>query len=629
MAHEMLKTHLASLVNGFLAEERLTSFSNLELKLEEPGTSIINAYISMVSWKITLGFNSDLYEIVDDSIKREGIDIGRDEAIRRITYSVFKHELGHYRYCPSSKEGLELILGGSYDIVGKRIYGASEIKSKCFWIQNLFSDTVLNAANSMYGQHREDYRSGLDLFFLLHGGYFKQQGFKGYWDKALELHIGLNHLLCGTDPQMRKKTGKYMSHLFFSYDRILQQLVDLFAGDETLGRRITSYHATDGELVGVAERMNDMSLWKELSGGYAEIMTRFASKQPNWMDSPFTRKQGGEEDGEKGQGSDEGGSGGEEDSRNDDDGKGSARRGTGTPTPAEDFFRRIFGDQRQTGRGEISSLDFDFLDRLYSGRAQAMILNGEEQDIKIPEYRHYMGAERIDPGEFSGKRISWSSSRIRRGREGERELELYRRHIPLSFRLEAGERSEGIPDLGFILDQSASEEFDPIKGTGEYHLAALAFYSSLEGLRQMGIAPLINYLGVGFSNRGSTASSGWKSYSEIDDVKRVLLAYQGGGTYLDAGVIGGLAKERRRNCVIFMLSDTLFEDTHNEDCILEELGQTRKEGGVGFYLFQLGGMTRFSGEILKMGYPVLYVRDASDFLNKSIILSKDIYGGAI
>ena len=81
------------------------------------------------------------------------------------------------------------------------------------------------------------------------------------------------------------------------------------------------------------------------------------------------------------------------------------------------------------------------------------------------------------------------------------------------------------------------------------HYAVLAFYSILKDLEQKGIAPLLNYHLINFSQ--DSISSGWCSYSEITKVKQTIFDYQGLGTKLDPMTLSNLRLERKDNFILF------------------------------------------------------------------------------
>ena len=62
-----------------------------------------------------------------------------------------------------------------------------------------------------------------------------------------------------------------------------------------------------------------------------------------------------------------------------------------------------------------------------------------------------------------------------------------------------------------------------------------------------------------------------------------------------------------------MLSDTGFNSPENEVKILLEIDKMTSNGGIGFYLFQLDGVSKFSKDLEERGLPVQYINSAEDW----------------
>jgi hypothetical protein len=177
--------------------------------------------------------------------------------------------------------------------------------------------------------------------------------------------------------------------------------------------------------------------------------------------------------------------------------------------------------------------------------------------------------------------------------------------------------------LAFIFDSSISMGFDPEKGLGEYHFAVLAVYSILQSLKKRNLAHLLNYAALNFSHR--TVCSGWRGYSEINEVKRAIFRYQGLNTTLDPVALRDLRVTRRGRFIAFMLSDTGFNTLDNAVEIASEIRLATSSGIAGYFLFQLGEPSTFSEMLRKDGVPVLPVKSAEDFLHRSIEFTKELY----
>jgi hypothetical protein len=211
-------------------------------------------------------------------------------------------------------------------------------------------------------------------------------------------------------------------------------------------------------------------------------------------------------------------------------------------------------------------------------------------------------------------------------KNGSKKITLYRRDVPLQIDSNVSENPSGIFDLSFIFDSSGSMGFEPFEmpPRGQYHFAALAFYCILKDLQERGIAPLIKYNLINYSN--FTRASGWKPYSEIENVKRALFDYQAGGTILNPKELEKLRTTRQDNFISFMLTDSGFNLQENTDQVVREVEEMRKIGNIGFYLFQMGSPSDFSKRVEDIGFPVQYISSAEDFMNTTIRFTSDLYG---
>ena len=253
-----------------------------------------------------------------------------------------------------------------------------------------------------------------------------------------------------------------------------------------------------------------------------------------------------------------------------------------------------------------------------------MALFAEEETRSGMFHELYAGKEPLALDDFTLRRVAWSETRMYEGAGG-LELELFKRSMPLRLEIESTNNPGGLPDICFIIDSSSSMRFDPLKGegSGDYHYAVLGFYSILKYLKEANLAYELGYNLINFSH--TTVSSGWRSYREIEEVKRTLFDYQGSWTNLDAKELQKMRETRKDSVICFMLSDTMFA-MDNEREIIDEVDQMLATGDMGFYLFQIGGPTTFCRALEDRGIPPTYIASAQDFMNLSLRFTKNLYG---
>ncbi|MFH1401137.1 MAG: hypothetical protein ABIH41_06480 [Nanoarchaeota archaeon] len=646
-----------------------------------PQDAPMGAHITLDTRRIHIYTADDLYDAVEQMRADEGITADRNTIIDTVTRMMMTHEYGHHRHCPRTNELFQNILHGSFEALEGREYRKNVLVQTCLTVHNLFSDTILNTINAHTEPDKEIYRQGIDLFFLLAWNSMHRKT-KNRGDKAIDLHANINQVLCTTDPDMQKKLHKYMPRIFLGRERHLRGLVDVFTGDKALTKAALSYDMSTGAIDDLVGRLQDTSLWRPMATEYTDKMYRFIKTPHDMYGNSFSRPymkppQGGQSKQQQGQGQPQDdprqqpsrGSGvgkneqnGQGDDKKDDpandqanghgkdddgkkdnpidkdaDGHGKdehEQQPEAKPTPVDrdmmdELYRHLVEGRIHKPYESPMLTKFDRLDRLYRERAGRIIIIGDDQTREQPQGNIHLSREEIDLDQIQDGQIDWASTRVRRGAQGRKRMELYRRDIPEELPLEQILEIGGIPDLSWIFDSSISMEFNPFEGdgSGQYHLAAVAFYSVQAYLEQVGLANLVNQHMMNFSL--DTRSSGWCGHREIERCKKTLFDYQGGGTFLKPNHLRDLRVNRRDNFVNFMLSDTDFNSRQNTADIIQEFDQMLDTGGIGLYLFQLGPPTIFSEAMKERGVYVQPIKSAEDFLELSIQITKDLYAEAL
>ena len=203
-------------------------------------------------------------------------------------------------------------------------------------------------------------------------------------------------------------------------------------------------------------------------------------------------------------------------------------------------------------------------------------------------------------------------------------MSLKKRAFPLTIDSHGSESVSGLPDLCFVFDSSGSMAFHPSAEQGEYHIALLAFYSILHELEAKGVASLLRFNALNFSDK--TFASGWRPYCEIEAVKRVLLQHQNGGTKIDVGKLSAIRHERKDSYLLFLLSDL---DISNVSELEAELIKTHQRKAAQVLIFKLGGKNLLSARLEEAGMNIFYISSAADFMKGSITIARTVYSGRL
>ena len=645
---EEIKQHVTKLCWDVIREKDYKAFNDTVVKVDE-NLENFAAFITLNERKIHILTGIDIYDAIDNMLKDTKLKYTRNEVLEKIMYFMVVHEYGHHQWCPRTQENFVAILEGSYEAIKGREINEEKIQQLCLYLHNLFSDTILNSINSCVDSNGQKFREGHGLFYLLNYHYNKKRkGVKG--DKAFTLFVQSNRLLCNGDIELEKLTKKYYRRFFLGGDRYLKKIVDVFSGDETLTKQILNRQSNSETFYKVTNRMRDSSLWKKMSYDYTNIMYPFLINRNLWLESSYTRKNIEEQE-EKGQ---QGGGGEKGTSRKiigrtrqqrkaggGNEKKGGKNGKDDLPSNGSDIFDKIIDSlSPHTPFSSHYLKHFDQLDRLYKERAGRIALFVEKDEREAPHFEKQLSTEEMPLQEFSSRDIDWSSTRIHKKKDGSKEIELFRGSNPLILPFEAKESPGGIPDLAWVFDSSISMEFSPFKnnGEGDYHFAVQSFYSKLNFLEDAGIAGVLNYFLANYS--GMTVSSGWRSYSELEIIKKTLFDYQGGCTFLNPKIFEEMRRTRRDNFICFMLTDGGFNERENREQIIKEI-ELMRESGAGFYLFNIldkerldAGMISeeelmFAKELKIRGFPVTDIASAEDFMKMSIKFTKDLYGEVI
>jgi hypothetical protein len=653
-----IKQLIEGYVRPILENKGLQNFSDIDISTHEDPMAF-GAAISVENRQIHITVHDKLEELVTSTIRENQLDITEDRFHKRTFNFLVTHEWGHHHYCPRTKENFEAMLEAVYTEIAGEEFREEEIVQTCLYIHNLFSDTTLNTINAY---EDEGYKEGFDFAYLLMGHGTKKLmkmpfGFGKRGDKAFTLFWNSGHFLLQSGPEHHKQMAKYLKRAFPGYPRYLRRTLDIFTGNSETTKLLLSRSLDQEHQAQMLERIQDETLWPVMIKEYARIIYPLISQRTRAVDSQYARgksvsnqkryqkkcrRSQGSRSSEKpkpeeGKGADQGsranqkengekrgsGSRTEKDKKEGEDGDGK------NPSPSKfndvkELIRRLMeGDYQYIPHSAKYASQFRHWDRLYKDRAGMLRLIAQEEDPMQEQYDLHLADENMPLEEFTQNQVKWSKTRVIET-PGGKDVMLQRGSCPIHLPFQHEARSGSIPDLGFIFDSSFSMGFNPEKGEGEYHLAMLAFYSVLNYLEDIGMAPFLNYLGINFSF--TTYCSGWKPYYELDEVKRTLFDYQKGGTFLAPEALRDLRLKRQDNALVFMLSDTALNSPANEQEVIREFETMLKEGGIGLYMFVLGGPTTMSKRCQELGASINYIQGVEDFMNATMVVSKELYG---
>jgi hypothetical protein len=688
--NKALRRDISIICENIIEKNKWRPFKDFDIDITDRGVPF-GAYISLIDRKIHIQVEKDFPENVESVLKNNRIDVNKDNAITTIVDHLLVHEYNHHYYCPHSIFLFEEMINGIKSVIEKKEITESKIKSLCFEIHNMFSDTVINtiASHDDYSDNdRAKYRLGQGLadLMVLDQTYKNKKTIFDFivpfkLDKAMLLFLKSNMNLCSLNPEIYGKIKKYLPKLDDS-DSIVKKIVDIFVKDKGLVDRVINMSLIEHDSDKLREHMCDYRSWRSKAAKYAELIYPYLKQEHEWLKNGFTGKseqyskgnnsRGAESSGNQQQGKSSssskdseknekdknGESDKESDKEPDKEGKKSEssssskdseknekdKNGESDKESDKEEERKKLdglikdaqkkdknkekkkaGQHGQTGKGvglgdgsnHFKPYSFEDLDSFYTQAAGNLNLTLEGHKGN-ENFEVWKGKKSID--ELDLKTIDWASTLYFK-KNGTPHLNLYEKKMPIEIDAKVRENLGGLPDLCFVFDSSGSMGFNP-KVSGEYHTAILAFYSILNNIEKRGIAPLLRYNAVNFSN--TTFCSGWQSYRDIKLVKEALFKHQGGGTTIDVSKINDIRMQRTDNYLLFFLSDLGISNIVE---ITKELISTHDSRAANILIFKLGGRDLYSEPFEHAGIPLFYARNAEDFMHDSIKITDNIYSG--
>lgn len=204
------------------------------------------------------------------------------------------------------------------------------------------------------------------------------------------------------------------------------------------------------------------------------------------------------------------------------------------------------------------------------------------------------------------EQLVWAETRCLPSRTRKPKLQLWHADVNLEVPLQPVHGQGFLPDLAFWVDSSASMEYEPFSGRGEYDLLLRTVFGVFKWLKDQGVAAYLNYAALNFS--GLTLYSGWRDWNGREALYRTLFHYQGGSTRLNLNQAKRLIGESRRPFVVFMITDG---EVDNVQSVLQFI-QNHFTPPKGFVLVQVGRTTELARGLQSQGFTVHVLKDHSE-----------------
>jgi hypothetical protein len=299
-----------------------------------------------------------------------------------------------------------------------------------------------------------------------------------------------------------------------------------------------------------------------------------------------------------------------------------------TGAPPDSFYERFERDA-QFRRRVLSSgvgkginplkfhMSFESLDALYRGRVAKVEIEcetvtraGTAIDVA------HMTRQKLGDSLPSLNCIDWGATRFDAGGE----LELYKKDLPITDQRAGAAQMNGFPDLLFVVDSSGSMGWDPKSGQGPYDSLLRAIYSVFAFLEEQNKAQHMRFAAINFS--ATTLCTAWKSYSELNVVKRLLFRHQGGGTVFASAPLEATASNSLDRFLCLMVTDGQIS---NQGDVVRVVGNMISKGND-FAHIQIGRETPLVEHLRQINVPVHVIADHTELDGLCLEYTRNTWG---
>ncbi|MCD6574892.1 VWA domain-containing protein [Candidatus Aerophobetes bacterium] len=275
------------------------------------------------------------------------------------------------------------------------------------------------------------------------------------------------------------------------------------------------------------------------------------------------------------------------------------------------------------------NVSYEKLDSLYDNLAPQIHINAHlnKKRLGLPVVDY--GYENYDPEKHRADKINFNRIRVDPytpfkkvlGKSINFQVAQYHHYVNVP----CGVSSKSFPDICLLLDTSGSMRNGGYQSTipwGErsgYHYALLGLYGIIKYLEREGLASSIMWNIINFSD--ATRASGWKTYSDISQLKKHALTPQFGGTEINVDV---LRRELLHEpCLVIILSDG---EIYNWGRIKDDVEEIIQPHYTCF--IQIGKETRVGKDMQNFGAAVLTVRRKEDIAELMVDLTSQVRGSS-
>jgi hypothetical protein len=615
------KTDLIDEIHKYLKKKRWNISKQLFIDFKDQ-PMLLEAYIEMFTTdNIHINFHKDFFSktkgFFQDKINYSYY-YQKQHILKDVALSLAIHEFGHKEICPIDASGYASILVGIDKVLSNQ-----QIQIDPHLIQNFFSDILDNTVSihtDLQGSRMEE---GLNFFYFENGEYAPNNTLSD----AYSFFVSLNYLLWCSDTARFDLISRYFPPSIFDPNKKefiksvrddLEEVLDDFIGKDKLVDKILARKPLNVKDIGVIQTaLSDASDWEFMAETFTRIFLKYhpQSLPPNQIPIPnaqcrkfssdpqyrkeVTKKfieKYKESHGKKR-------SKGTKEQRNQERAKKSKQ---GSPSQNPYSSRGIgFGG----GGSLILKQTTENLDAFYEEISKTIYVQAEDGSAPIDQFPLLWLQRRPRDENTPLKSLDPFKPSIN---PETKKLDISYKRLPYMIDVPASNQAQGYPDLCFVVDSSGSMGWAPFQESGNYHIVCVGVYAILHFLKEKGLLESISMNIINFSS--TTFSSGWVDHFKLDEFKKILFQYQGGGTQLTTRVLEDTEQEHLSKVknydghfLMFLISDGYIA---NENEIVRVISQIIMNGNKVVYL-AIGGTPPMFKKLESVGAMCLAVTNTA------------------
>lgn len=464
-----------------------------------------------------------------------------------------------------------------------------------FETANIFSDIIVNTCAAIGDKKRDKFKEGR-FFFYAKEGLIDGTGYTDLYTIFVDIQMNLYM----NKPRHRNCAKKYTKKGFYKLREVAKKAIGILTNPD-LADKVIRGLPSKTDLVSIYKSASDIDSWMKKAEDFAELIAPYI-KQPIQIDLSWLFKKAKED---------------------------------------LIFRRAVIAKCLEKGYDTTFADNFELIDEFLEKRAGEIVtkyFDFQRNDSRTPiaylKNRRYEAHELVVSGV-----TNWQKTKLLKV-GSRKKIELYKKELPLEVEDPEVCSMSKLKDFGTIADSSGSMHYNILEWVkegknlsqmtesdfGKYDLWLLGKWACLNYLERIRKADTIKYNSVVFSSE-DTLTSGWKSYWDIDEVKRNdIFGYTCGTTNMNIDALEKYIKSARNNCFTIFGTDGAFDNTCIRDNVLEKMRLHAIHTSC--VLFNIGDDTdsTFSEEFKTFG-DVRDVHSQKDYVGMVLEEAHKQYGG--